>query len=174
MSFLGKCSLRRAQGTDLFLDKQCQAMEGGLVTCRSLGFCNPGKIHGRIFFTGMFFPFLPISKERMEARVRGPEICKANLRSSGKSKDGFSLQACFSLSCQAMPSHGGRVSNMQKPLASAIPKKIQGGIFLGHTPDWKGGLAGHRNEVRRLERKRNPGKRVTKGMGGRISRGIGW
>ena len=28
------------------------------------------------------------------------------------------------------------------------------------SPDWKGGVAGHRNEVRRLERKRNPGKWV--------------
>ena len=34
-----------------------------------------------------------------------------------------------------------RLSNMQKPSASAIPKKIHGGIFLGHTPDWKGGVA---------------------------------
>ena len=32
------------------------------------------------------------------------------------------------------------------------------------SPDWKGGAAGHRNEVRRLERKRNPGKRVKKDL----------
>ncbi len=80
------------------------------------------------FLAGMFYSFLPINKERMEARL----------------------------------------SNMQKPSASAIPKKIQGGIFLGHTPDWKGGAAGHRNEVRRLERKRNPGKRVAQRHGGRL------
>ncbi len=53
------------------------------------------------FLAGMFYSFLPINKERMEARL----------------------------------------SNMQKPSASAIPKKIHGGIFLGHTPDWKGGVA---------------------------------
>ena len=43
----------------------------------------------------------------------------------------FSLQACFILSCQAMSSHGGRVSNMQKPLASAIQKKSMEGFFSG-------------------------------------------
>jgi|GEM_PF-5950710 len=43
----------------------------------------------RDFLAGMFYSFLPISKERMEARLSSPEICKANLRSSEKSKDGF-------------------------------------------------------------------------------------
>ncbi|HBB14490.1 MAG TPA: hypothetical protein DCZ76_09455 [Treponema sp.] len=41
------------------------------------------------FLAGMFYSFLPISKERMEARLSSPEICKANLRFSEKSKDGF-------------------------------------------------------------------------------------
>gem|GEM_PF-4304756 len=33
------------------------------------------------------------------------------------------------LPCQAILSHGGRLSNVQKPLASAIIQKIHGGIF---------------------------------------------
>ncbi|MBQ1591094.1 MAG: hypothetical protein II077_03525, partial [Treponema sp.] len=41
-------------------------------------------------------------------------------------------------------------------------------------PDWKGGAAGHRNEVRRLERKRNPGKRVKNALPGIFNRQVFW
>jgi hypothetical protein len=65
-------------------------MEGGLATCRiAQRFCNHKKIHGGIFFTGMFYSYLPNNNKRMDARL----------------------------------------SNMQKPSASAIIKKSMEGFF---------------------------------------------
>ena len=61
----------------------------------------------------------------------------------------------------------GRLSNMQNCVAILqSPEKFMDGFFLGHTPDWKGGVAvavvgelveppGNGGESR------NPGKRVT-------------
>ena len=44
----------------------------------------------------------------------------------------FSLQACFILSCQAMSSHGGRVSSVQNCVAILqSPEKSTEGFFWG-------------------------------------------
>ena len=70
--------------------------------------------------------------------------CAAILQSQEKSTEGFFLGRFRERNCFLPKSNkrmDARLSNMQKPLASAIPKKIHGRIFLGRTPDWKGGVA---------------------------------
>ena len=70
--------------------------------------------------------------------------CAAILQSQEKSTEGFFLGRLRERNCFLPNSNkrmDARLSNMQKPLASAIPKKIHGRIFLGRTPDWKGGVA---------------------------------
>ena len=70
--------------------------------------------------------------------------CAAILQSQEKSTEGFFLGRLRERNCFLPKSNkrmDARLSNMQKPLASAIPKKIHGRIFLGRTPDWKGGVA---------------------------------
>ncbi len=90
------------------------------------------------FLAGMFYSFLPINKERMEARVRGHTaqrfaIClRTPFFSTGVFGEMFPSTSSGNgfVSCQTISSHGGRVSNMQKPLASAIQKKSKDGFFL--------------------------------------------
>ena len=77
-------------------------------------------------------------------RVSNMQNCAAILQSQEKSTEGFFLGRLRERNCFLPKSNkrmDARLSNMQKPLASAIPKKIHGRIFLGRTPDWKGGVA---------------------------------
>ncbi|HAM78503.1 MAG TPA: hypothetical protein DCP61_04905, partial [Treponema sp.] len=70
--------------------------------------------------------------------------CAAILQSQEKFTEGFFLGRLRERNFFLPKSNkrmDARLSNMQKPLASAIPKKIHGRIFLGRTPDWKGGVA---------------------------------
>ncbi len=122
-------------------------MEGDLVTCRiAQRFCNPKKNPRRGFsWAGSGNVIVSCRKIASHGgRVSNMQNCAAILQSQEKSTEGFFLGRLRERNCFLPKSNkrmDARLSNMQKPLASAIPKKIHGRIFLGRTPDWKGGVA---------------------------------
>ena len=95
------------------------------------------------------------------------------------------LQGFLLLTCQVISSHGGfisylltskkrtdaRLSNVQNRERFCNPKKIQGWIFLGDVRRHGAPLVPRQ---RYEPNRRRAERRWRRGMGGRISRGVGW
>ena len=112
-----------------FLPCQGIPSQGWRVSaCRSILLLQSFKKSMDGFFLWQDFFFL--AKEYLAkdgGLARAEAFCFCN-HSKNPRRDFF--LAGFSLSCQGIPSHGRRVSSMQKHFASAIIQKIHGGIFF--------------------------------------------